>query len=269
MSVSVLTNAFPAVRASQAIGLAYGIAGLGNAAGALVGGLLTETVGWRAIFWLNVPLTVIALAIGALSITESSDTTVPRRIEVTGLALLTVGIGLFTLTFDRAPMWGWLSAWTVAAFAGSILIMATFVVIENRVRWPLVDLSLVRNPRFTVWWSQGRSPTSLTASRSSGRHVSAAGARTRPADRRARVSGAIGRCRSRRPSVRKAGRATTAGVGDGPDECHRGSVTDRTGGVEQLGPLPAGPDGMWIHHGSGLCLHDRGDAGCGGAGTGR
>jgi MFS family permease len=55
VSVSVLTNAFPAVRASHAIGLAYGIAGLGNAAGPLIGGLLTETVGWRWIFWLNVP----------------------------------------------------------------------------------------------------------------------------------------------------------------------------------------------------------------------
>jgi hypothetical protein len=51
VSVSVLTNAFPAVRASHAIGLAYGIAGLGNAAGPLIGGLLTETVGWRWIFW--------------------------------------------------------------------------------------------------------------------------------------------------------------------------------------------------------------------------
>ena len=86
--------------------MAYGIAGLGNAAGPLIGELLTETVGWRWIFWLNVPLTLVALAIGAWSITESFDETVPRRIDLTGLALITVGIGLFTLTFDRAPTWG-------------------------------------------------------------------------------------------------------------------------------------------------------------------
>jgi EmrB/QacA subfamily drug resistance transporter len=150
VSVSVLTNAFPAVRASHAIGLAYGIAGLGNAAGPLIGGLLTETVGWRWIFWLNVPLTLFALAIGARSITDSFDESVPRRIDVTGLALITVGIGLFTLTFDRAPSWGWLSAPTVVAFACSLAALVAFVVVENRVRWPLVDLSLARNPRFTI-----------------------------------------------------------------------------------------------------------------------
>ena len=150
VSVSVLTNAFPAVRASHAIGLAYGIAGLGNAAGPLIGGLLTETVGWRWIFWLNVPLTLVSLALGAWSIKESSDESVPRRIDIAGLALITFGIGLFTLTFDRAPHWGWTSAWTAAAFAGSLVALAVFVVVENRVRWPLVDLSLARNPRFTI-----------------------------------------------------------------------------------------------------------------------
>jgi EmrB/QacA subfamily drug resistance transporter len=150
VSVSVLTNAFPSVRASHAIGLAYGIAGLGNAAGPLIGGLLTETVGWRWIFWLNVPLTLVALAIGACSITESFDESVPRRIDVTGLALITVGIGLFTLTFDRAPGWGWLSAPTVVAFVCALAALVAFVVVENRVRWPLVDLSLARNPRFTI-----------------------------------------------------------------------------------------------------------------------
>jgi EmrB/QacA subfamily drug resistance transporter len=150
VSVSVLTNAFPGVKASHAIGLAYGIAGLGNAAGPLIGGLLTDTVGWRWIFWLNVPLTVISLALGAWSIDESSDTSVPRRIDVMGLAFITVGIGLFTLAFDRAPQWGWLSAPTVIAFAGALAALAFFVVVEGRVQWPLVDLSLVRNSRFSV-----------------------------------------------------------------------------------------------------------------------
>ena len=124
VSVSVLTNAFPSVKASHAIGLAYGIAGLGIAAGPLIGGLLTDTVGWRWIFWLNVPLTLVSLAIAAWSVDESSDQTAPRRIDIAGLALIIAGIGLFKLTFDRAPHWGWPSAPAVVAFAGSLAALA-------------------------------------------------------------------------------------------------------------------------------------------------
>ncbi len=150
VSVSVLTNAFPAVRAGHAIGLAYGIAGLGNAAGPLVGGLLTQTVGWRWIFWMLVPFSLVALVIGALTVPESSDDTVPRRIDVAGLALITIGIGLFTLTFDRAPSWGWLTPATIGAFTCALAMLGTFVIVERRVRWPLLDLSLFGNARFTV-----------------------------------------------------------------------------------------------------------------------
>ncbi len=150
VSVAVLTNAFPAVRAGHAIGLAYGVAGLGNAAGPLVGGLLTQTLGWRSIFWLLVPFAVVSFVIGALTIPESSDDTVPRRIDLTGLALITVGIGLFTLAFDRAPGWGWSAPGTILAFVVSIAVLAGFVLVENRVRWPLVNLSLFRNARFAI-----------------------------------------------------------------------------------------------------------------------
>jgi predicted MFS family arabinose efflux permease len=69
---------------------------------------------------------------------------------VTGLALITIGIGLFTLTFDRAPSWGWLSPPTVIAFVCALAALIVFVVAENRVRWPLVDLSLARNPKFAI-----------------------------------------------------------------------------------------------------------------------
>ncbi|MBJ8345785.1 MFS transporter [Antrihabitans sp. YC2-6] len=150
VSVSVLTNAFPAVRAGRAIGLCYGIAGLGNAAGPLVGGLLTEELSWRAIFWLNVPLTIAALVLGVLTITESSDESAPRRLDIAGLALITVGIGVFTLAFDRAPTWGWLSAATIGAFALAIAVLVGFVLVETRVPTPLVDLTLLRQSRFTV-----------------------------------------------------------------------------------------------------------------------
>jgi EmrB/QacA subfamily drug resistance transporter len=150
VSVSVLTNAFPAQRSGEAIGFAYGIAGLGNAAGPLVGGLLTQTLGWRAIFWLLVPLAAAALAIASRFVPESSDPSVPRRLDLIGLALITTGIGLFTLAFDRAPTWGWTSVPTMTAIGVSAAALAGFVAAERRVRWPLVNLSLLRDPRFSL-----------------------------------------------------------------------------------------------------------------------
>ncbi|BBZ36465.1 MFS transporter [Mycolicibacterium confluentis] len=150
VSVSVLTNAYPAERSGRAIGVAYGIAGLGNAAGPLVGGVLTETVGWRAVFWLLVPFTVISLLIGARAIPETFDESAPRRIDVGGLALIITGIGLFTLVFDRAPTWGWLSATTLAAGVASVGLLAAFVSVERRTRHPLVDVRLFANRGFAV-----------------------------------------------------------------------------------------------------------------------
>ncbi len=97
VSVSVLTNAYSSEKkASRAIGLAYGIAGLGgNAAGPVAGGILTDTLGWRAVFWLLVPFALVSLILGALAIPESFDPTVPRRLDVAGLALIITGGGPF------------------------------------------------------------------------------------------------------------------------------------------------------------------------------
>ena len=251
-SVSVITNAFPAAQAGRMIGLAYGIAGLGNAAGPLIGGLLTQTVGWRWIFALNIPLTAACAIIGVIAISESRDPDAPRRIDLAGLALLTSGIGAFTLTFDRAPVWGWWSPATIGAFTGAIALLALFVVVERRVRWPLVDLSLVRNLRFTV----------LVAGEPAGCPW------TRPVGGRNGFSRPLRRCRGRRRLVRTAG-GRTPGAGDG---CHdsAGGRQPRAARVHpRLGPVRARTDGMRIHPGLGLCLHDGGYTSRGESAAGR
>ncbi|SBS77062.1 Major facilitator superfamily MFS_1 [uncultured Mycobacterium sp.] len=155
VSVSVLTNAYSAQQSSRAIGLAYGIAGLGNAAGPVVGGILTDTLGWRAVFWLLVPFAVVSLILGALAVPETFDDTVPRRLDLAGLALITTGVGLFTLAVDRAPSWGWTSVATFGAFAASVALLALFVAVERRTRWPLLDLSLLSNGRFVILVAAG------------------------------------------------------------------------------------------------------------------
>jgi EmrB/QacA subfamily drug resistance transporter len=155
VSVSVLTNAYSAEESSRAIGLAYGIAGLGNAAGPVVGGILTDTLGWRAVFWLLVPFAVVSLILAALAVPETFDDTVPRRLDLAGLALIITGVGLFTLTVDRAPAWGWTSVATISAFTASVALLALFVAVERRTRWPLLDLTLLSNGRFVILVAAG------------------------------------------------------------------------------------------------------------------
>jgi EmrB/QacA subfamily drug resistance transporter len=155
VSVSVLTNAYSAEESSRAIGLAYGIAGLGNAAGPVVGGILTDTLGWRAVFWLLVPFAVVSLILAALAVPETFDDTVPRRLDLAGPALIITGVGLFTLTVDRAPAWGWTSVATISAFTASVALLALFVAVERRTRWPLLDLTLLSNGRFVILVAAG------------------------------------------------------------------------------------------------------------------
>lgn len=112
--------------------------------------MLTQTLGWRSIFWLLVPFALVSFVIGALTLSESSDDTVPRRIDLTGLALITIGIGLFTLTFDRAPSRGWLAPGAVIAFVAAVAVLTAFVLVEKKIRWPLVNLSLFGDARYTV-----------------------------------------------------------------------------------------------------------------------
>jgi MFS family permease len=137
------------MRASHAIGLAYGIAGLGNAAEPLFGGLLTGTPGWRWIFWLKVPLALVSLAIGASSINESSDESVPWSIDIADLP--------WSCSESACSRWHFTARRPGAgprrrrrSRSCSLATLIVIVVVENKVRWPLVGLLLVRNARFTI-----------------------------------------------------------------------------------------------------------------------
>src|SRR5947208_2706441 len=149
VGIAALTNAFPPERRQAAIGNAYGIAAAGTALGPFVGGALSE-VSWRWVLIFNVPLALAALLLGLTSMEESRDPSVPRTIDVKGVAAVTLGIAALTLAVDRGQTWGWSSAGTLGTFAAGVVLLLGFVAIERRVRFPLVELSLFRNTPYVV-----------------------------------------------------------------------------------------------------------------------
>ena len=124
--------ALPPERAGLAGGLVLGMAGLGNAIGPLLGGILTDEFSWRAIFWVNIPISVFAgLAIAAFVHQPPVDAT-ERRIDYAGIAAVSLGIVAILLGLDQGVDWGWTDPRVLAMFGLGIVLLAAFAVIERR-----------------------------------------------------------------------------------------------------------------------------------------
>jgi EmrB/QacA subfamily drug resistance transporter len=148
-TLSIIAAAFPARERGTAIGIWAGVSALALAIGPLVGGLLTEHVGWQWIFFINVPVGVVAIVASYLLIDESKDTSREQRLDLPGL--LTGGLGLFAVTYGliEANDFGWGSARIVGSFAAGALLLIAFVLLERHQRLPMLDLSLFRSGTFT------------------------------------------------------------------------------------------------------------------------
>jgi EmrB/QacA subfamily drug resistance transporter len=148
-TLSILVAAFPPRQRGTAIGIWAAVSALALAIGPLLGGLLTEHVGWHWIFFINVPVGVLGVAASLAFIDESRDESTVRRLDVPGL--LTSGVGLFALTFAliQGNTAGWSSPRIVGAFAVAVIGLTAFGVIEVRSRTPMLDLGLFRDPSFT------------------------------------------------------------------------------------------------------------------------
>ncbi len=148
LAVAVITDAFPPERTMRAIGNTYGIGAVATALGPLFGGGLTELTDWRVVLLVNVPATGAAIAVVALGVRESRDTTVPRSIDLPGLVAVTFGIAALTFAVDRADAWSAGAILGVAAIGLFALVL--FVLRERTARWPLVNLDLFRNVPYVL-----------------------------------------------------------------------------------------------------------------------
>lgn len=143
LSLAIICNAFPGkAEQASALGIWAAVSAVALAIGPLAGGALIE-VDWRVIFWVNVPIAAVGIAIMAAAAPESTDPGSGRRIDWSGLALLSVGLFAVVLALVEADAWG--AGPALAAGLGGVLLLLAFARVERRAGEPLVDFTLFRN----------------------------------------------------------------------------------------------------------------------------
>jgi EmrB/QacA subfamily drug resistance transporter len=149
VSLALLANAFPSAKERAGALAAYGATiGASFAVGPLVGGALTSGLGWRWIFFVNLPLGLVCLAITRAYVVESKDA-LARRVDVGGLLTLTGGLFLLILALLRGNEEGWGSTEIVVQLAGAVALLVAFVAVEARSKEPMLPLHLFRSGSFT------------------------------------------------------------------------------------------------------------------------
>ncbi len=149
VAMSIITNTFTIPRErAQAIGVWAAVVGVSMALGPVVGGLLVSTVGWRSIFWINIPVGLTA-AVLALRYIPESKAAVARRVDILGQVLVIMLLASLTYGIIEAPSRGWSSALIVGAFAVAAASLVALAIWEHRARQPLLDPRFFRSVPFS------------------------------------------------------------------------------------------------------------------------
>ncbi len=146
-ALAIVVNTFPLRERGKALALFFGIAGGLTALGPILGGYLTEWT-WRAIFWVNVPVALIALVLIALSKPKTQYQRAP--IDYRGAVLLAVGVALSIFGLQQSALWGWSSPSTWACIVAGVLLIVLFGFVELRTDSPLIAIGIFKVRAFFV-----------------------------------------------------------------------------------------------------------------------
>jgi len=150
VSLPLVLELFPANRSGTIIGAWGAVGGVSAASGPALGGIICEYFHWQWIFFINIPIGIVALALTALLVRESNDPTASKRIDWLGVLSLTVGSFALTLALVQANDKGWSSAYILGLFVTAAASIAAFIFIERTVKEPMLPLKLLRIPEFAA-----------------------------------------------------------------------------------------------------------------------
>jgi EmrB/QacA subfamily drug resistance transporter len=146
-ALAIVLNAFPLHERGRALAIFFAVAGGLTSIGPIAGGYLTEWT-WRAIFWVNIPVAIIALILTAKA--KPDDTRHPAPLDYRGTLLISGGMGLAVLGMQQSSVWGWGGAATWLCIAAGLILIGAFVLFELRVANPLLQIRIFENRAFAV-----------------------------------------------------------------------------------------------------------------------
>jgi EmrB/QacA subfamily drug resistance transporter len=147
LSLSIIVTAFPRKQVATAIGIWAGISSLGLALGPLLGGFLVDQVDWSAVFWINVPIGVIAAAVTLYAVDDSRDPTA-KTLDIPGTVLVTGGLFALVYGLIKTNTHPWISGFTLGWLGAAVVLLVGFVVWESRVKNPMVPLGFFKKRSF-------------------------------------------------------------------------------------------------------------------------
>lgn len=149
-SPAIITSNFPAERRGQAIGLISMMTYLGLTTGPSLGGWLAQTVGWRSVFYINLPIGSLALILSLVFIPPLKPQESNQKFDLPGAGLFIAGLVTLMLALNQGSEWGWISLSIMSLLFGSILLLTFFTLVEFRSLSPMLDLNLFRNHLFSA-----------------------------------------------------------------------------------------------------------------------
>jgi EmrB/QacA subfamily drug resistance transporter len=147
---AILTKSFPAEMRGRALGLQATMTYLGLTVGPSVGGWLAAALGWRWVFYINLPVGLAALMLALRFVPRDGGRGASRAFDLRGAVAFALGLVALLLALDQGHAWGWTGPATLGLLVGSVILLLAFLRIERTVQAPLLDLSLFRQHTFSA-----------------------------------------------------------------------------------------------------------------------
>lgn len=149
-SAAIVSNAFPESERGRAIGILFGVNGIGLAIGPVLGGMLSNGLGWRSVFLVNIPVVLLSFAVCLCNVRESRNLEEDGNIDWPGMILLVIAVTTLMLSITQGMEWGWTSSRTLVTFGIAVMLFIILVRVERVASSPLLRIDLFLNIQFVA-----------------------------------------------------------------------------------------------------------------------